>query len=150
LGDPAAARPERLEDAVTQLEAAVEHGHVRRIGGQDAPLPPHEPRQRVAHPGASTAPIEDSGPRALATVSSHSSSGSLRQVMPPPTWRVSRSPSATNVRIRMLDPILPSAPTHSTVPQYGPRLTGSRRSISSIARIFGAPVMLPPGNAAAR
>ena len=43
-----------------------------------------------------------SGPRALATVSSHSAAGSLPQVMPPPTCSVSRRPSATNVRMRML------------------------------------------------
>ena len=34
--------------------------------------------------------IAPSGPRAFATVSSHSSAGSLRQVIPPPTWSVSR------------------------------------------------------------
>ena len=31
----------------------------------------------------------------LHPVSSHSACGSLRQVIPPPTWRVRRSPSAT-------------------------------------------------------
>ena len=61
-------------------------------------------------PATSTAPIDDSGPRALATVSSHSSSGSLRQVIPPPTWSVSRSPSATNVRMRIDEPIAPVRP----------------------------------------
>ena len=69
--------------------------------------------------------------------------------MPPPTWSVSRSPSATNVRIKMLEPMRPSGPIQSIAPQYGPRRTGSRPSITSIARILGAPVMLPPGNEAA-
>ena len=66
-----------------------------------------------AHASTSTAPIDDSGPRALAMVSSHSSSGSLRQVIPPPTCSVSRSPSTTNVRMRMLEPSArPARATH--------------------------------------
>ena len=98
----------------------------------------------------STAPIDDSGPRALATVSSHSAAGSLRHVIPPPTWRVSRSPSATNVRMRISSASPRPAPASRCAPQYGPRRTGSSASISSIARIFGAPVIEPPGNEAAR
>ena len=90
------------------------------------------------------------GRAALARVSSHSAAASLRQVIPPPTWRVRRRPSATNVRIRIDDPIAPAASIHRAAPQYGPRRTGSSASMSSIARIFGAPVTEPPGKAAAR
>ena len=98
----------------------------------------------VAH-ATSSPPIAPSGPRALATVSSHSAAGSLPQVMPPPTCRVSRRPSATNVRMRMLVCIAPSGPIQPSAPVYGPRRTGSRPSRISIARIFGAPVIEPPG-----
>ena len=66
--------------------------------------------------------------------------------MPPPTCRVRRRPSATNVRMRMLVCIAPSGPIQPSAPVYGPRRTGSRPSRSSIARIFGAPVIDPPGN----
>ena len=70
--------------------------------------------------------------------------------MPPPTWSVSRWPSATNVRMTMLVCIAPSGPIQPMAPVYGPRRTGSRPSRISIARIFGAPVIEPPGNEAAR
>ncbi len=75
--------------------------------------------------------------------------GSLPQVMPPPTWSVSRRPSATKVRIRMLVCIAPSGPIQPSAPVYGPRRTGSRPSRISMARIFGAPVIEPPGKLAA-
>ena len=37
-------------------------------------------------------------------------------------------------------------PQPASAPEYGPRRTGSSVSISSIARILGAPVIEPPGN----
>ena len=43
------------------------------VGRPHPPVDPDEPGSRVAHRSTSTAPIDDSGPRALATVSSHSS-----------------------------------------------------------------------------
>ena len=49
----------------------------------------------------------------------------------------------------MLVCIAPSGPIQPATPVYGPRRTGSRPSRISIARIFGAPVMEPPGNDAA-
>ena len=140
----------------TRRRRAGSRGRTRRGGGpsagQERAVDP-DVRPRARRPRrvtrTSRAPIAPSGPRALATVSSHSAAGSLRQVMPPPTWRLSRSPSATNVRIRMLVPIAPSGPSQPAMPVYGPRRTGSSRSSSSIARIFGAPVIEPPGNEAA-
>ena len=60
--------------------------------------PSIDPRLRVAHGTSSPsmiAPIARRGPRAFARVSSHSAAGSLRQVIPPPTWSVSQAPSAT-------------------------------------------------------
>ena len=111
----------------------------RPVAGQDLAVDPHVPASAV--PGRVTRPprrrSRPSGPRALATVSSHSAAGSLPQVMPPPTWSVSRRPSATNVRMRMLVCIAPSGPIQPSAPVYGPRRTGSRPSRISIARIFG-------------
>ncbi len=49
----------------------------------------------------------------------------------------------------MLVCIAPSGPNQPMAPVYGPRRTGSRPSRISIARIFGAPVIEPPGNEAA-
>ena len=90
VGRPAA-RAERLEHAVAELEAAVEDRQVRRVGRQELAVDPDVPRRRViALTRPPRPPMAPSGPRALATVSSHSAAGSLRQVMPPPTWRVRR------------------------------------------------------------
>ena len=142
----------RLEQAVAELEAAVGDVQVRAARVDERAVQPDRvvgaPDGSVNRP-VSRPPIARSGPAALATVSSHSSAGSLRQVIPPPTWRLNRAPSATNVRIRMLEPSRPSGPSHRAQPVYGPRRTGSRVSRISIARIFGAPVIEPPGNAAA-
>ena len=57
-------------------------------------------------------------------------------------------PSATSVRIRIEVAIAPSGPIQPSAPVYGPRRTGSSSRRISIARIFGAPVIEPPGNAA--
>ena len=151
LGRTAGAGAQRLEHAVAELEAAIEHRQVRarrRAGPRRRPRRGRQ-RRRSRSRATSTPPMAPSGPRALATVSSHSAAGSLPQVMPPPTCRVRRRPSATNVRMRMLVCIAPSGPIQPSAPVYGPRRTGSRPSSSSIARIFGAPVIEPPGNDAA-
>ena len=155
LGRAGAADAERLEDPVAELEAAIERPTgagrrpaARRPSTQTCPGAAARRVPRSLTP-TSTAPIAPSGPRALATVSSHSAAGSLFQVMPPPTWSVSRRPSATNVRMTMLVCIAPSGPIQPMAPVYGPRRTGSSPSRISIARIFGAPVIEPPGNDAA-
>lgn len=50
----------------------------------------------------------------------------------------------------MLKSAAPSTPRKPMLPEYTPRdLPRSKRSIISIVRRFGAPVMEPPGNAAA-
>ena len=140
--------PQRLEDAVAQLEAAV-----GRRGAAGSAAEAIRPLIQTAAPAASratsTAPIARSGPRALATVSSHSSAGSLRHVIPPPTWSVSRRPSATNVRIRMLVPSRRRARSSQASPCTGRGRRAPGSASSSMARIFGAPVIDPPGNAAA-
>ena len=110
------------------------------VGRQELAIDPDVARSPRRPIGVTRPPrrrSRPSGPRALATVSSHSAAGSLPQVMPPPTWSVSRRPSATNVRIRMLVCIAPSGPIQPSAPVYGPRRTGSRPSRISIARIFG-------------
>src|SRR5439155_5079719 len=149
LRGSSAAGTQGLEHAVAELEAAIERGEMASVGGLQRAVDPDVPAREVPHT-TSRAPIPDSGPRALATVSSHSAAGSLRHVIPPPTCSVRRSPSATNVRIRMLVLIAPSGPIQPAMPVYGPRRTGSSASMSCIARIFGAPVIEPPGNDAAR
>ena len=79
LGRPAAAGAQGLEDAVAELEAAVEDREVGAVGGQQPAVDPDVPRTAIGHRHAtSTPPIAVSGPRALATVSSHSAAGSLR------------------------------------------------------------------------
>ena len=55
-------------------------------------------------------------------------------------------PSATSVRIRIEVAIAPSGPIQPSAPVYGPRRVGSSSRRISIARIFGAPVIEPPGN----
>ena len=68
--------------------------------------------------------------------------------MPPPTQRWMRPSATANVRIvsaRSRSPfgrIVPSAPIDA------PRPTGSSAAMWSIAAIFGAPVIEPPGNVA--
>ena len=82
-------------------------------------------RSLTRRPGASAdlatrSSDAESGPLALATVSSYSSAGTLLHVMPPPTWRVSRRPSATKVRMRIDEPIAPSGPIQSERPYRAP------------------------------
>ena len=155
LGRVRAADPQRLEDAVAELEAAIEDRQVGAVGGQQPAVDPDVAGRLATCDGVAALtrppppPIAPSGPRALVTVSSHSAAGSLFQVIPPPTWRVRRRPSATKVRMTMLVCIAPSGPIQPMAPVYGPRRTGSRPSRISIARIFGAPVIEPPGNDAA-
>src|SRR4029450_10810496 len=152
-GQAPAAGAQRPDDAVAELEPSVEHREVRSFGRLDPPVDPDMPRAAAggAHASPSSrAPIAPSGPAALARVSAHSSAGSLRQVIPPPTCRASVSPSATNVRMRMLLAIDPSGPIQPSVPVYGPRRTGSQPASSSVARRFAAPLMLPPGKGAPR
>src|SRR2546422_4446269 len=119
--EDATARAHRLEDAVAELKATVANREVRPVGREELTVDPDV----VGRHGTSTPSIADNGPRAFATVSSHSASGSLRQVIPPPAWRLSSRPSATKVRIRMLVPIAPSGPIQPSAPVYGPRRTGS-------------------------
>src|SRR5689334_1380365 len=132
--------PERLEDPVAELEAAVERGQVERVGRLQSTVDPDVTAGKRGPAGVgrghatSLAPTARSGPRAFATVSSHSAPGSLRHVIPPPTWRLNRSPSATNVRMRIDELIAPSGPSQPAMPVYGPRRTGSSASSSSIAR----------------
>src|SRR6185503_17603745 len=80
LGRAAAARAQRLEHPVAELKAAIERGKVFRVGGEQRVVDPDVPAgeggpsvssRSFAH-ATSRAPIADSGPRALATVSSHS------------------------------------------------------------------------------
>ena len=105
-----------LECAVAELEAPVIHAEMRLGRGNQAPIEPHLIGWARARHYASTAPMALRGPRALATVSSHSAEGSLRHVMPPPTCSVSLRPSATKVRIAMLVAMAPSGPIHPIAP----------------------------------
>ena len=67
-----ATRAQRLEDAVAELEPAIERRQVQAVGRQEPTVDPDV--AGVGHP-ASTPPIAPSGPRALTTVSSHSAAG---------------------------------------------------------------------------
>ena len=78
LGGPAGAGAQGLEDAVAQLEAPVEDGQVGAVGGQQPAVDPDVPGAVGHRQATSTPPIAANGPRALATVSSHSAPGSLR------------------------------------------------------------------------
>ncbi len=115
-----AAYAQRLEDPVTELEPAIERRQVMPVGWQDLAVDPDMGRALAVAHATSSPPIAPSGPRALATVSSHSAAGSLPQVMPPPTCSVSRRPSATNVRMRMLVCIAPSGPIQPSAPGVRP------------------------------
>ena len=78
LGRPAGPRTERLEHAVAELEATIEGGQMEPVGGHELPVDPEVSRPTRHSAATSRPPIAASGPRALATVSSHSASGSLR------------------------------------------------------------------------
>src|SRR3989304_4567239 len=54
------------------------------------------------------------------------------------------------VRMAMFSSILPENPMNPIAPVYRPRAVGSTSSMISMARIFGAPVMEPPGKVARR
>ena len=58
-----------------------------------------------------------------------------------------RSFASTTVRMVMHESRFPEKPKYAIAPPYGPRRERSNRSISSMARIFGAPVSVPAGNA---
>ena len=64
----------------------------RPSAGQELAVDPDVAGVPPSAHATSSPPIAPSGPRALATVSSHSAAGSLRQVIPPPTWRRQPSP----------------------------------------------------------
>ena len=126
LGRAAGADAERLEDRrhrAGSRDRTPTGGGRRPAGGGRRP-------RRAAGAAACAAsrsvtrpprpPIAPSGPRALATVSSHSAAGSLFHVIPPPTWSVSRRPSATKVRMRMLVCIAPSGPIQPIAPGVRP------------------------------
>src|SRR6266545_1648229 len=68
--------------------------------------------------------------------------------MPPPTAKYAVGPMTVAVRIAMFQSSERSHETYPRAPVYTPRRCGSRHSMISIARGFGAPVIEPPGNVA--
>ena len=144
-----AARPERLEDPVAELEPAIEGGQVRLVAGQQLAVDPHVRAVASRRSRDLLAADRAEGPARLG----HGLVPLGRRVAAPcdAAADVERQPrpSATNVRMRMLVCIAPSGPIQPSAPVYGPRRTGSRPSRISMARIFGAPVIEPPGKLAA-
>src|SRR6266850_1510874 len=59
--------------------------------------------------------------------------------MPAPACTYARPSASTIVRMVMHESRLPEKLKYPTAPPYGPRRTVSNRSISSMARICGAP-----------
>ena len=145
---PAVDGLERLEDAVADGEPVVEDRD-GRVGRRRPATRSARPLRR--RPSAPILTRPGGGWRALSSVSSHSSSGSLSQVMPPPVPRWSWPSSTQNVRMATLrSPCCRSASTQPTAPQYTPRGTGSRAAICSRAASFGAPVTEPGRERGAR
>ena len=87
--------------------------------------------------------------RAFTHDSSISASGSESQTMPPPTQRWIRPSATANVRIVSARSRSPFGQIRPSAPIEAPRPTGSSAAIRSIAAIFGAPVIEPPGKVAA-
>ena len=114
-------------DGLQGLEHAVTDGHARgrtrtaRRRRRDEPaVQPHDLTGHRHAPDATA-----SRRRALSSVSSHSSRGSLSQVMPPPVPRCSSPSSTQNVRMATLRSPQPrSASTQPTAPQYTPARHG--------------------------
>src|SRR5579872_3714796 len=127
-------RPQRLHDVVREgiviihdQQLAV-HGRAPGCGAPSA---------------ANTAP-------ALAWHSASSSSGIESATMPAPA-RTPKTPSRANALRSVIQASSePSKPKYATLPPYGPRCTPSNAPMSCIARIFGAPLTVPAGNAAAK
>ena len=135
--------------AVAELEPTIERGQVAGPRGAGSHHPPRRaPDGHVAHATprhrwrrGARAPWPRSRPIRRP--------GSLRHVIPPPTWSVRRRPSATNVRITMSvchravrpDPAERARYTARAGRAPGPRGSPSRGS-------SGAPVIEPPGKEA--
>src|SRR5690606_14394418 len=80
---------------------------------------------------------------ALSSVSRHSDSASLPQVIPAPVPKCRRPPSTSVHQTVRIAPASSARPAYSaiqpTVPQYGPRGTGSSSLITPRAACLGAP-----------
>src|ERR1019366_7976654 len=85
---------------------------------------------------------------ALCSVSSYSRCRTESATMPAPTGKEILFLSRKSVRIKILNVRSPLNPIQPREPVYGPRLCGSSLWMISIARIFGHPVMVPPGKLA--
>src|SRR5436190_1289522 len=88
-------------------------------------------------------------PVAFCHVSSYSCRGLDWATMPPPTGSCHQPPEAVMVRMRMEKSVVPSNPMYPSEPQYAPRGVSSSSAMISMARTLGAPVIEPPGKAAA-
>ena len=80
--------------------------------------------------------------------SSISAAGSESHTIPPPTQRWIRPSATAKVRIVSASSKSPFGQMRPSAPIEAPRPTGSSAAIWSIAAIFGAPVIEPPGNVA--
>ena len=134
-----------FEDAVADGHAVVVEPDGGVGGGEQSVTHPDLGRGHArAGPDASRRRL-----RAFSSVSAHSPSGVESQVMPPPVPKFSSSSSIQNVRIATLrSPTRRSASTQPMAPQYTPRGSVSRSSITPHAAILGAPVTEPGGNVA--
>src|SRR5687768_3559502 len=93
--------------------------------------------------------IVASSASAFPQVSSHSRSPTESATIPAPACTEAFPSVITQVRIVIARSIrFPPAAMYPTAPAYGPRDTGSSSSMISIARILGAPVMVPAGKVA--
>ena len=93
-------------------------------------------------------PTASSTARAFSSISSCSASGSEAATIAPPDPICRPWGDATSVRMTMLRSAVPLTDRNPSAPEYTPRGPDSSRSMISIVRSFGAPVIEPPGNAA--
>ena len=150
VGRPAP-RAQRLEHAVAELEAAVERREVgasagsepRRRARRERAAGRHPPRPRVAadRRAAARAPSRPSRPTPRP---GRSVGDPAADVEAQPRAVGDERPDEDRGRHR------PVRPDPAERPRVRPAPTGSSSSSSSIARIFGAPVIEPPGNERAR
>src|SRR6185437_11578186 len=144
---------DRLEEAVAEVQAAVEHGKTagaRAVDqGRDRCIAVAcALRDHAAAPARGASPKAASSPRALARVSSSSRSGSESATIPAPARNSIMRPARVIVRMRMLKSMPPSHPRSPSAPVYAPRPSPSSSAMISMQRYFGQPVIVPPGNTA--
>src|SRR5262245_49808188 len=146
---PATVDAQGLEGGTASEKRVVVRPQHRLVRGHESAPPDGQREQGHRQAGSgSGAPTASASGRALTQDSSISASGRESQTTPPPAQRWTRPAAAAKVRIVRARSRSPFGRTTPSAPIEAPRPTGSSAAMWSIAAIFGAPVIDPPGNVA--